>query len=222
MRVWSRSRGSMARSWMEKPCSVGQRVKSARILEATSASSRTRRLSGRPGLNSRVFICSAFRYRSVTADTTGRYKSRHRGFPERTTAETRERELLHECENCYSRRLVQGPCKGSSPQQLRSVRLLLEELGQGARDVLEDLAVLLRGEPRHDADVGDEELVVLAAHRKSPEFRAALEERLHLLIELGFDSHGSTVSLAGCASAPRTRARPGYAASLHCRRGGAT
>src|SRR5207253_547795 len=33
MRDWSRSRGSIARSWTEKPCNVGQRAKSALIFE---------------------------------------------------------------------------------------------------------------------------------------------------------------------------------------------
>src|SRR5438874_13052636 len=95
-------------------------------------------------------------------------KDRHRGFPERTTAETRERELLHERENRYTEeRLVQRSCEGTPPEELGGVRLLFEELGERPSDVLENLAVLLRGEPRRDADVGDEQLVVLAAHRKS-------------------------------------------------------
>src|SRR5260221_1081558 len=149
-------------------------------------------------------------------------KARHRGIPERTTAETRERELLHECENRYSKSLVQRPCEGAPAEEFRSVRFFLEELCKRPGDVLEDLAVLLRGEPRRDADVGDEEFVVLAAHRKSAELRAALEERLHLLIKLRLDSHGSTLFPRGCASPSRTRARPGYAPFLQCRRDGAT
>src|SRR5689334_4252795 len=81
--------------------------------------------------------------------------------------------------------LMQRTRERAPAQQLREVRLLLEDFGQRARDVLEDLAVLLRREARRNADVRDEELVVLAAHRKSAQFRTAREERLHLLLKLG-------------------------------------
>src|SRR5205823_7212688 len=56
-------------------------------------------------------------------------------------------------------------------------------------------------EARSDADIGNEKLVVLAAHRKSAEFRAAREERLDLVLKLRLDFHGSTLFPAHCEGA---------------------
>src|SRR4051812_17359971 len=151
MRVWSRSRGSMARSCTEKPVRLGQRAKSALIFAATSASRRIKRVSGRPGLNSRVFICSGFFSISVAENTTDRRESLLSGFACRaTTTKTRERNLL-----------VQRPRERLAAKVRGRLRRLLQELGQRLGDVLEDLAVLLCGKPRGDADVAHEQLVVL-------------------------------------------------------------
>src|SRR6476659_59034 len=100
-------------------------------------------------------------------------------------------------------------CAGESAasEEFTRLGLFLENVSKCAGDVLEDLAVLLSRQARRDADVGDEELVVLATYRKSPELRAAREERLHLQIELRLDFHGSTVFPARCASGPAPRAR---------------
>src|SRR5438874_4541105 len=164
MRDWSRSRGSIARSWTEKPCSVGQRANSARIFTSTSASRRTRRLSARPGLKSRVFICSAFTQCCVTAHTTEPWRNRDIGhFPSALQARP-------ENGNCYTnvKNLVQGPCEGASAQKLGRVRLFFEEFGQRAGDVLENLPVLLGRQTGRDAYVGNEKLVVFGAHREAP------------------------------------------------------
>src|SRR6185503_20110726 len=96
-----------------------------------------------------------------------------------TTAKTRERRLLAAvrytsvkiADEGVSERSVQRPGEGLAAQVLGGLRRFLEELGQGLGDVLEDLAVLLGGQARRDADVAHEELVVFGPHRKSPQLR---------------------------------------------------
>src|SRR5207253_1197365 len=79
--------------------------------------------------------------------------------------------------------LVQRPREGAPAQELGRSRLLFEEFGERAGDVLEDFAVLLGRQARRDTHVGNEKLVVLGAHREARELGAASEEGLHLLHE---------------------------------------
>src|SRR5207248_1825575 len=61
--------------------------------------------------------------------------------------------------------LVQGAGESAPAEKLGDFGMLGEEVRERAGDFLEDLAVLLGGERRQDADVRDEELVVVAAAR---------------------------------------------------------
>jgi hypothetical protein len=60
---------------------------------------------------------------------------------------------------------VQGARERASAQQLGSVGLLGKEIRQRGGDLLENLAVLLVGERGRNANVGDEQLAVVAAAR---------------------------------------------------------
>src|SRR5262249_52749445 len=97
------------------------------------------RLSGRPGLNSSVFICSAFRQCCVTANTTEAARKCDIGiFPSALQARP-------ENGNCYTnvKKLVKRARERAPAQQLGGLGRFLEKLGERAGDVLEDFAVLL-------------------------------------------------------------------------------
>src|SRR6476660_4543104 len=105
---------------------------------------------------------------------------------------------------------VQRAREGAAADQLARLGMLGEELRQRGGDVLEDLAGVVVGERGQDADVGDEELVFVAAalalflfsrypdHREARERRVALEQRFDRRWNRLF--HGFSVRGFGFAS----------------------
>src|ERR687896_25799 len=109
---------------------------------------------------------------------------------------------------------MQGAGEGAAAEPLAGLGLFLEQLAQRLGDVLVDLAVLLRGEPRGDTDVADVELLRFLPHGKTAQVGAAREQRLQLLLEVALGFHGiyaSTRTLhVGCTPG----SRPVYGVSL--------
>src|SRR5688572_22081225 len=78
---------------------------------------------------------------------------------------------------------MQGAGEGAAAEDVTRLGLGLEQLGERLGDVLEDLAVLLGREPRGNADVADEELVVVATHREPTQIGAAREKGFELVLD---------------------------------------
>src|SRR5689334_24882068 len=101
--------------------------------------------------------------------------------------------------------LVKRAREGAPAQVVVCVRLLVNQVGDGHRDLVVDLAVLLLVELREDAVLGDEEVGVgnpvlvqvlrqagAVLHREAAQGRTAREERLDLARYVGFEAaeHG--------------------------------
>src|SRR3954466_10639639 len=232
MRFLSRSLGRPARSCTAKPHRAGQRAKSVLILVATSASSRLSRVSGRPGLNSRVFMKVApLTVIPRRQRYTACHKNTNREIPEPTTpkplgGKNRCRDngpvsfvrLCYRGETAIQRGTsVKRAGEGAAADQRARFGMLRQKLRQRGGDVLEDLARIVVSERGQDAHVRDEELVFIAAaramignvlqtaHREAGKRGIALEQRFDRRWNRLF--HGFSVRGFRCASRLATRAR---------------